>query len=78
MMLRWCGTDCTGSVYFYELGIVAGVEGEFSGTTSSFTITVDSTHSGSISSGATNTIGATCTTPLGTGTDSNVVIRFAP
>ncbi len=98
----WCqsksnnayGTDCAGSVYFYELRIVAGVDGEVtsfsqSGNTVSFTVTVNSipntsisncvfSFSGNVTQGASNSVSLSCGSPSGSGTDSKVAVQLAP
>ncbi len=98
----WCqpvsnnayGTDCTGSVYFYDLGVNTGVDGEVtyfaqSGNTLAFTVTVSSvpniaisncvfSFSGTVNAGAVNTVNLTCDRPKGTGTDTKVAIQLAP
>ena len=81
------GADCGGSMYFYELGISTGVDGSISGNT----VTVESTpRNGSLSctftlpsfstvtAGATNTVGLTCSSPSGSGTDNKVAIQLTP
>ena len=80
------GADCSGSMYFYKLGISTGVNGSM---ISADTVAVESTpRNGSVSctftlpnlstitAGATNAVGLTCTNPSGSGKDSKVAIKL--
>ncbi len=95
----WCqptsanayGQDCTGSMYFYALGITTGVNGGIVQANGGYTVTVSSTPpNGAISGctftlttpfspGATNSVTLNCTSPaVVKGTDNKVAINLAP
>ena len=84
------GNDCAGSLYFYKLGITTGVNGSITSTASGYSVNVSSTPPNGaaancsftlttpFSTGATNTVPLSCSSPSGSGTDSKVAIRLAP
>jgi hypothetical protein len=76
---------CSGSMYFYDLGITRGVKGAVAETSGIYTMSVVSTldnavacalsnDSTTITSGPTNTVNVVCAAPAGTGSAPNSVI----
>ncbi len=91
----WCESDsgnpyntaCSGSMYFYALGIISGVHGTITeGPAGIYTMDVSSAPGSSIShckltntapalSGPNNTIDVTCTTPAGSGVATGAIVN---
>ena len=79
--------ECAGAMYFYGLHITKGVEGEVSELSDGiYQMTVASRKGDSVScmlvnasseptSGPSNTVNVTCTTPDGSGTSTNAVVN---
>lgn len=78
---------CNGAMYFYAFGITRPVDGSVSASSGAFTMSVHSpgptfrctlTNVPPVTTGPTNTVSASCTTPgalIGSGSSKNSVVR---